>query len=81
MELSKGQTWGRHEVEAMLDDLRSRGEYKTRQEILRTIKAQEVELVQYESQMANTSILIITMLAGYAAKLLTQRLLEKAFAK
>lgn len=81
MEMTKGPVWGRKEVEVMLEELKERGEYQTRQEILRTIKAQEPELVQLEAQMINTTFMLVTMTVGILAKLLTQRFLERTFAQ
>ena len=43
------QTWGKKEVEKILEDLRLKGEYQTRSEIKRTIREQDKDLVKIHS--------------------------------
>ena len=63
----------------LLSDLRSKGQYEMRQEILRMIKKQDKELVPYESQMVTGALMCITALIGYIARRATANWLEKTF--
>lgn len=65
---SSHKTWGKAEVETIIKEQREKGNHDVAQEIKRTIKNQEKELISYEVSMINTSIMLITALAGYLAR-------------
>ncbi len=71
--------FGKNDVEAILEELREKGQYQQRQEILRTIKEQDKELVGYEVQMIGTGAMVISALIGYIARKTTAKLLERYF--
>ena len=48
MEMYSGPSWGKKEMLTLLLELRTKGQFEMRQEILRTIKKQDRELVPYE---------------------------------
>lgn len=66
-------------MQALLSDLRSKGQYEMRQEILRMIKKQDRELVPYETQMVTGALMCITALIGYIARRATTNWLERTF--
>jgi hypothetical protein len=76
----KQEQWGKKEVDEMLEDLRSRGEYQTRQDIKRSITDQDPELNRMEMQMINLGIMCVTSLIGIVARRMANKMLEKAFA-
>jgi len=76
MEMPTGPSWGKKEMEKLLADLRSKGQFEMRQEILRTIKRQERELVGYEVQMVSGFLMCITALVGLVVRRATTRYLE-----
>jgi len=43
------KSWGKKEVEEILEELRKKGEYRTRSEIKGAIKRQDKDLVKIES--------------------------------
>ena len=71
--------WGKKEVDQLLHDLKDKGDYDTRREIILKIKEQDKELVAHEAFMVNTSIMFITALFGYIARKATSRMLDKYF--
>ena len=66
-------------MEALLADLRAKGQFEMRQEILRTIKKQERELVGYEVQMVTGFLMCITATVGFLVRRAATRYLEKLF--
>jgi hypothetical protein len=74
------QTWGKAEVEALIQKEKDSGNYMLAQEIKMTIKKQDPELVIHEHRLINYGIMIFTALAGYLARKSTTSFLEKHFA-
>lgn len=76
----ENRTWGKVEVEKLIQDQRKQGNYQIAMEIKKSIKDQDKELVKYEAQFVNYSIMIVTALAGYIARRATAKFLEEHFA-
>lgn len=70
------RTFGKAEIEQLIEDQRKQGNYQIAQEIKRSISKQDKELVKYETQFAYYGMMIITSIVGYLARKATAKYLE-----
>lgn len=73
------QSWGKKEVDQILEDLRAKGDYKTRAEIKQVIREQDKELVKISANFVYLGIMCVTSIVGMVARKMTMNYLTQHF--